>query len=418
MKYIAILAALAAFNAGAITATKEYVDAKDSAISTNLTNLVATTAQGLRSEVSSTYATKSTTYTKSAVDSLLAGKQASLTAGNNVIITNGTISAVDTVYNDTAIRGRVSSLESGVAGWNAKVDAIQLAPYATREWVSSLGYLTLLDLSPYALKEWVNSQSFLTASSLTPYATTAWVNGLGYATRTWVNDKGYATTSWVNSQVYATESWVTGRCYVVRSDLNGYATTSSLSNKLDKSWVTSPDRRSSTGEAADSRATYQYLNGKLNRDEVIAPTIGYDGYAADADAVAQALALKADKTDVKAIASGENVTITTNGNSLVISASGGGSSPSPWTTSGAIEWNSDGTAITVSVAASGTLSANLTGWTDGQAQTARITIASGASIATNVKFVGYGYWPTDEEFLAVCVRVGSSIFVNVITAIN
>lgn len=90
--------------------------------------------------------------------------------------------------------------------------------------------------------------------------------------------------------------------------------------------------------------------------------------------------------------------------------------PSSWKTETTIKWMSDGTAISISVPASGTLSANVSGWTDGQVQTARITIASGATISPTVKFVGYGYWPTDEEFLAACIRVGSSVFVNVISA--
>lgn len=99
-------------------------------------------------------------------------------------------------------------------------------------------------------------------------------------------------------------------------------------------------------------------------------------------------------------------------------AHAGAPAPSAWKTESSIKWQSDGTAIKVSVAASGTLSANLTGWIDGQAQIARITIASGASISSSVKFVGYGYWPTDQEFVAVCIRVGSSIYVNVITGVN
>lgn len=99
-------------------------------------------------------------------------------------------------------------------------------------------------------------------------------------------------------------------------------------------------------------------------------------------------------------------------------AHAGAPAPSAWKTESSIKWQSDGTAIKVSVAASGTLSANLTGWTDGQAQIARITIASGASISSSVKFVGYGYWPTDQEFVAVCIRVGSSVYVNVITGVN
>lgn len=99
-----------------------------------------------------------------------------------------------------------------------------------------------------------------------------------------------------------------------------------------------------------------------------------------------------------------------------ITTGGGAPAPSAWKTESSIKWQSDGTAISISVPASGTLSANVSGWTDGQVQTARITIASGATISPTVKFVGYGYWPTDEEFLAACIRVGSSVFVNVISS--
>ncbi|MCD7915724.1 MAG: hypothetical protein LUG96_11075, partial [Tannerellaceae bacterium] len=50
-------------------------------------------------------------YDKSRTDDLLAGKQAVLSAGENIVISeDNEISAVDTIYDDTEIRGQVKEL--------------------------------------------------------------------------------------------------------------------------------------------------------------------------------------------------------------------------------------------------------------------------------------------------------------------
>lgn len=80
--------------------------------------------------------------------------------------------------------------------------------------------------------------------------------------------------------------------------------------------------------------------------------------------------------------------------------------------SAALEYHADGQAISVSVAAAGTLTAVVNSWTDGQSQMAFVTLAAGASIAPAIKLIGYSEWPIGEEFMAVCTKRGSKIYVN------
>jgi len=93
-------------------------------------------------------------------------------------------------------------------------------------------------------------------------------------------------------------------------------------------------------------------------------------------------------------------------------------SPTAPVASATLAWQSNGSAIVVSVGAAETLSATLTGWVDGQTQTALITLAAGASVAANVKLVGYGTWPTDGQFLASATRVGMFVYVTPIVLVN
>lgn len=79
-----------------------------------------------------------------------------------------------------------------------------------------------------------------------------------------------------------------------------------------------------------------------------------------------------------------------------------------------ISYRADGGTISVAVADGGTLSATFSGWTDGQAQTAVISLASGATVSDGISLVGYGSWPTGR-FIASCIRVGSRIYVTPIT---
>lgn len=93
-------------------------------------------------------------------------------------------------------------------------------------------------------------------------------------------------------------------------------------------------------------------------------------------------------------------------------------SPTAPVASATLAWQSNGSAIVVSVPANGTLSATFTGWIEGQTQTALITLAAGASVSPQVKLVGYGTWPTDRQFLASATLVGNNVYVTPITLVN
>ena len=94
--------------------------------------------------------------------------------------------------------------------------------------------------------------------------------------------------------------------------------------------------------------------------------------------------------------------------------------PSPMApvASATLAWQSNGSAIVVSVPAAGTLSATLTGWIEGQSQTALITLPAGASVSPEVKLVGYNTWPTGGQFLASATRVGNNVYVIPIILVN
>lgn len=93
-------------------------------------------------------------------------------------------------------------------------------------------------------------------------------------------------------------------------------------------------------------------------------------------------------------------------------------SPTAPVASATLSWQSNRSAIVVSVGAAGTLSATLTGWIEGQTQTALITLAAGASVSPGVKLVGYGTWPTGGQFLASATRVGDYVYVIPIVLVN
>lgn len=82
----------------------------------------------------------------------------------------------------------------------------------------------------------------------------------------------------------------------------------------------------------------------------------------------------------------------------------------------AIRYAGNGTGIIVSIAEGGTLGCVLDGWPNLQSQTALITLGAGAEVDSRVKLIGYGAWPT-EKFLASCIRVGETVYVNAITVV-
>jgi len=106
----------------------------------------------------------------------------------------------------------------------------------------------------------------------------------------------------------------------------------------------------------------------------------------------------------------------TNGLATAASVAAKQDKPVAPVTASALTYRADCTAISVAVPDSATLSAQLTGWTEGQAQTALISLASGSSVASGVRLVGYGDWPTNR-FVASCVRVGDLVYVTPITLI-
>lgn len=77
----------------------------------------------------------------------------------------------------------------------------------------------------------------------------------------------------------------------------------------------------------------------------------------------------------------------------------------------ALRWRADGTACVVTVAAGGTLTADTSEWTEGQAVMAIITLADGAGIEQGIELVGYGAWPVGTPFVACCYRIGLTVFV-------
>lgn len=101
--------------------------------------------------------------------------------------------------------------------------------------------------------------------------------------------------------------------------------------------------------------------------------------------------------------------------SLVVTESGS-SGPTGIVSKPSIEWQANGNAIDVSVAANGILTANLEGWTEGQTVLAFITVQTGAQVDDAVKTIGYSQIQPGVRNMCACVRVGNSVYVNVIAS--
>lgn len=340
-RLFSLILALAAVEAQAITATKEYVDRKDAA-------------------------------TMSAVDQHIKG------ATNPHKVTAEQVGAYTKKETDSRISNAIGNIQFPVPYVPTKVSELD----------NDAGYVTDSVTNGLISKEYVDRKDAETLSAAT--------STLSSATNTLSAAAAAALTKAENAQSTAN------------------AANAALVGKLDKTAVVEPSESATSGQAADAKAVNDALNMRVSKVE---------------GEVEHSLTVR--NGDVQTILTGnaivhgqigDDVTLLLpkkNGTFAVTSdIEDAVKNPSAWKTESAIKWQSDGTAIKVSVAASGALTADLTGWTDGQAQIARITIASGASISDSVQFVGYGYWPTDQEFVAVCIRVGSSIYVNVITGVN
>lgn len=94
---------------------------------------------------------------KSNIEKLNTGKQDSLTAGSNIKITNGRISATDTKYNDTQIKKDIAELQNNQLSKASQTEAESgvdntkyMTPQATKQAIEKLS--PKQDLSDYAMK--------------------------------------------------------------------------------------------------------------------------------------------------------------------------------------------------------------------------------------------------------------------------
>lgn len=99
------------------------------------------------------------------------------------------------------------------------------------------------------------------------------------------------------------------------------------------------------------------------------------------------------------------------GTSLQALLDSAGAHPVATATVTALAYQSAGTAIAISIGANGVMMVDLDGWIDGQAQTAFITLATGATVNSSIKLVGYSDWPRDAEFAASVLRRGDKVYV-------
>lgn len=95
---------------------------------------------------------------KSNIEKLNTGKQDSLTAGSNIKITNGRISATDTKYNDTQIKKDIAELKNSQLSKASQTEAESgadntkyMTPQATKQAIQKLS--PKQDLSGYAMKK-------------------------------------------------------------------------------------------------------------------------------------------------------------------------------------------------------------------------------------------------------------------------
>lgn len=94
---------------------------------------------------------------KDNIEKLNTGKQDSLTAGSNIKITNGRISATDTKYNDTQIKKDIAELQNSQLSKASQTEAESgvdnikyMTPQATKQAIEKLS--PKQDLSGYAMK--------------------------------------------------------------------------------------------------------------------------------------------------------------------------------------------------------------------------------------------------------------------------
>ena len=143
-----------------------------------------------------------------------------------------------------------------------------LEGYATQTWVQNQGYLTShQDLSSYATQSWVSS-NFLSSGALSGYATQSWVQNQGFASEEFVTGQGYVTLQDIDANGYITESLVSDMLlpYATQSWVNvNFLSSTALSGYATQSWVqsqgylTSVPSQYATESWVDNLAT-QYIN--------------------------------------------------------------------------------------------------------------------------------------------------------------
>lgn len=77
-----------------------------------------------------------------------------------------------------------------------------------------------------------------------------------------------------------------------------------------------------------------------------------------------------------------------------------------------LSYVTDGSAIIVHIESGEMLTADMDSWIDGQSQMSFIRLATGAEVDTNIRLVGESEWPVDTEFMAVCTKRNSTVYVN------
>lgn len=144
---------------------------------------------------------------KSNIEKLNTGKQDSLTAGSNIKITNGRISATDTKYNDTQIKKDIAELQNSQLSKASQTEAESgadntkyMTPQATKQAIQKLS--PKQDLSGYAMKKDIKTKlSEMTEDSthrtVTDYEKEKWDTELEKASQieaeTATNDTKYMT---------------------------------------------------------------------------------------------------------------------------------------------------------------------------------------------------------------------------------
>ena len=106
------------------------------------------------------------------IDEAVSGKQDTLSAGTNIIISGNVISASGCDLTDYYTKEQV----------DAKIPSLN--GYATEQWVLDKHYITGVDLSDYATKQWVEDKHYITGVDLSNYATQNWVLSQNYVVYT------------------------------------------------------------------------------------------------------------------------------------------------------------------------------------------------------------------------------------------